>query len=143
MFLEGVLEFRLVPRFQHQAANRIEAGHRQRVTSLQTVQASVDTLLRTAIQHRLMVRLSYLNKDRIVEPHDYGIQKGCLRLLAYQVGGSSSGRLPNWRCMDVDRISHVQLLNRTFHGGRPVPSGKHHKWDELFIRVEGPDENRE
>jgi hypothetical protein len=51
------------------------------------------------------------------------------------VGGSSSGRLPNWRWMQVDLISDIRLLDQTFPGGRPTPSGKHQKWDKLFIRV--------
>lgn len=29
----------------------------------------------------------------------------------------------------------IELLNQTFAGGRSAPSGKHHKWDKLFIRV--------
>ncbi|MCU1337440.1 MAG: hypothetical protein JWO19_3021 [Bryobacterales bacterium] len=95
----------------------------------------IDELLQTAIENRRLIRLRYRNRERIVEPHDYGIQNGSAKLLAYQIAGSSSGPLPNWRWMDVNLISDVQLLDRTFQGGRRVPSGKHHKWDELFIRV--------
>ena len=40
---------------------------------------------------------AYKEKPRIVEAHDYGIHRGSVKLLSYQVGGSSSGRLPNWR----------------------------------------------
>jgi len=98
-------------------------------------ESQFDELLRIAIEHRRIIRLRYRNKLRIVEPHDYGIQNGRLRLLSYQIGGSSSSPLPNWRWMDVDQISDVQLLDRTFEGGRPSPSGKHHKWDQLYVRV--------
>jgi hypothetical protein len=56
-------------------------------------------------------------------------------VLTYQVGGSSSGPLPNWRWMETDLISGAKLLDRTFPGGRPTASGKHHKWDKLFLRV--------
>jgi heavy metal sensor kinase len=111
--------------------------------TLQTPESKVDELLRTAIQHKRMVRFRYENRDRILEPHDYGVQKGCVRLLGYQVGGSSSGTLPNWRWIDVDGISDLELLGRTFKGGRPAPSGKHHKWDQLFIRVKPPEEDPE
>ena len=100
---------------------------------------SVDELLRMAIEHTRLMRLLYRNKTRIVEPHDYGVHNGIVKLLTYQVGGSSSGRLPNWRWMEVDLISDVQLLDQTFPGGRPDPSGKHHKWDKLFIRVKPAD----
>jgi hypothetical protein len=100
----------------------------------------VDQLLRAAIEQKRIVSLHYGGRDRILEPHDYGIQNGCARLLAYQVGGSSSGNLPNWRWMDIDRISRLRLLDRTFPGGRPSPSGKHHEWDQLFARVGPADE---
>jgi hypothetical protein len=49
--------------------------------------------------------------------------------------GASSGPLPNWRWMEIDQISDAQTLDQTFPGGRPTPSGKHHIWHELFIRV--------
>jgi len=95
----------------------------------------IDPLLWSAIAQRRIIRLRYKNKERIVEPHDYGIHNGVAKLLAYQIGGSSSHRLPNWRWMAAELISGVELLDRTFPGGRPPPSGRHHKWDKLFIRV--------
>jgi hypothetical protein len=96
---------------------------------------NLDPLLWAAIEQKRLIRLRYKNKERIVEPHDYGIQNGTVKLLAYQVGGVSSGKLPNWRWMETDLISGLELLDRTFAGGRPTRSGKHHKWDKLFIRV--------
>ncbi len=97
--------------------------------------ASVDKLLRTAIERKRLVRLVYKDKSRIIEPHDYGIHNGTVKLLAFQVGGTSRGRLPNWRWMEVNLIFDVHLLDRTFPGGRPNASGKHHRWDQLFVRV--------
>ena len=99
----------------------------------------LDRLLRTAIEQTRLLRLRYRNKDRIVEPHDYGQHNGVIKLLTWQIGGSSSGPLPNWRWMETDQISDAQLLDQTFPGGRPAPSGKHHKWDKLFLRVKPPD----
>jgi hypothetical protein len=100
----------------------------------------VDALLRMAIKHRRLIRFVYHNKERIVEPHDYGILNGARKLFGYQVAGSSSsGKLPNWRLLDTNLISNLQLLDRTFPGGRSTPSGRHHKWDRLFIRVTPPD----
>lgn len=104
-------------------------------------ESKVDRLLRTAIQHRRLIRLVYRDKDRIIEPHDYGVHKGIVKLLGYQVGGSSSTRLPNWRWMETDQISDIHLLNKTFAGGRATPSGKHHNWDALFIRVKAAHED--
>src|SRR5271169_724853 len=60
----------------------------------------LDQLLRTAIEQTRLLRLRYRNKDRIVEPHDYGQHNGAIKLLTWQNGGSSSGPLPNcagWR----------------------------------------------
>ncbi len=34
------------------------------------------------VEHRRLIRLIYQNKERIVEPHDYGIQNGSAKLLA-------------------------------------------------------------
>jgi hypothetical protein len=102
---------------------------------------SINLLLWNAIENRRLIRLRYKNRERIVEPHDYGIHKGLTKLLGYQVAGSSSHKLPNWRWMEEELISEIELLNRTFPGGRPAPSGKHHKWDKLFIRVKPPDQD--
>jgi hypothetical protein len=96
---------------------------------------NINPLLWKAIDETRLIRLFYKNRERIVEPHDYGIQNGTVKLFGYQVGGSSSHKLPNWRWMEENLISGIELLNRTFSGGRPTPSGQHHKWDRLFIRV--------
>ena len=96
-------------------------------------------LLRAAIERKRLVRLVYKYKPRIIEPHDYGIHNGSIKLLAFQVGGASRGRLPNWRWMEVNLISEVHLLDRSFPGGRPNASGKHHQWDQPFVRVGSAD----
>jgi len=106
---------------------------------LQQIDFHVDEVLRTAIQERRLLRLIYQGKERIVEPHDYGIQNGSPKLLAYQIAGSSSGRLPGWRWLQVELVSEVYLLDKTFPGGRRIPSGKHHVWDEVFARVQQAD----
>jgi len=38
----------------------------------------LDHLLRTAIEQTRLLRLRYRNKDRIVEPHDYGQHNGVI-----------------------------------------------------------------
>ncbi|MGE0404751.1 MAG: hypothetical protein AB7O65_00510 [Candidatus Korobacteraceae bacterium] len=89
-----------------------------------------------AIQKKQLIRFIYNGKERIGEPHDYGIQNGSVRLLTYQVGGkSSSGRLPAWRWMEVTRMSDLQVLEETFLGSRGESSSKHHAWDHIFARV--------
>jgi DNA invertase Pin-like site-specific DNA recombinase len=101
----------------------------------------LDQLLRTAIDQTRLLRLRYQSRDRIVEPHDYGVHKGVIKLFTRQVRGSSSRPLPGWRWMETDQISDAEILGETFPGGRPTPSGKHHQWDILFIRVKPSPEN--
>jgi hypothetical protein len=100
-----------------------------------TPNPDLDELLRMAIEQRRLLRIRYKDKDRIVEPHDYGQHRGAIKLLGYQTGGSSSAPLPGWRWLETDLISSAELLDGTFPGGRTAPSGKHHEWDKLFIRV--------
>lgn len=96
-------------------------------------------LLYGAIETKRLVRFEYQNKERIVEPHDYGIQKGIARILAWQIGGQSNGPLPDWRKFDVSKMLEFEVLDKIFPGNRDV-SGKHHQWDEIFIRVSPPEE---
>jgi hypothetical protein len=37
--------------------------------------------------------------------------------------------------MEAGLISDAELLDQSSPGGRPTVSGKHHKWDKLFLRV--------
>jgi hypothetical protein len=92
-------------------------------------------LLWRAIEDRRMIRLLYHRRNRILEPHDHGILNGSVQLLAYQVGGSSSRPLPNWILMNANEIVDLELLDQSFPGGRSTASGKHLKWNKLFIRV--------
>jgi hypothetical protein len=98
----------------------------------------IDQLIRNAITEKHLLRFTYKGQERIAEPHDYGIQKGIVRLFCYQVGGQSSSRLPGWRLVDVSEMQHCEFLERHFAGNREAPSGKHHRWDEVFIRVAPP-----
>jgi len=84
---------------------------------------NVDPLLWTAIEQRRLLRLRYRNKERIVEPHDYGIHHGIVKLFTCQIAGASSRKLPHWQWIETDVASDVQLLNQTFPGGRPTKSG--------------------
>lgn len=101
---------------------------------------NINPLLRKAIEERRLIRLTYKGRERVVEPHDYGVHKGIVKLLGYQVGGSSSHKIPAWRSMEESLISGIELLNGTFPGGRPTPSGNHHQWDQIFIRVRPADQ---
>jgi hypothetical protein len=64
-----------------------------------------------------------------------GFSKARSSLLSWQVAGRSSRPLPNWLLTKVDEITDLELRDQTFPGGRPTATGKHIKWDVLFIRV--------
>jgi hypothetical protein len=96
----------------------------------------------TAIEQTRMLRLMYHDKQRILEPHDHGILNGSVQLLGYQTAGNSNRPLPNWLLMKTDEIVSLDLLDRTFPGGRPTATGNHIRWDKLFIRVKPADEHR-
>src|ERR1700749_1521908 len=89
----------------------------------------------SAIEQKRLLRFRYKNRERIVEPHDYGIHNGVIKLFGFQVGGSSSKPLPNWRWAEQDLICEIRLLDGPSPGGRGSQSGRHHTWDKLFIRV--------
>lgn len=99
-------------------------------------ESHTDELIREAIRQKRLLQIEYKGRTRIVEPHDYGICKGSVKLLAYQVGGSSSARIPNWRWIEADQISAIELLSKKFPGGRLAPTGQHHQWEALYARVE-------
>ena len=87
----------------------------------------IDELLRKAIEQKRLIRFSYKNKPRIVEPHDYGVHKGSVKLFGYQVGGLSSEPLPNWRWALVNSISDLDfteahLSGAASHGFRKTSS---------------------
>ena len=96
----------------------------------------LDRSLRTAIQERRLVAFILYGEPRLMEPHDYGLIAGEGRLFCYQVGGSSrSGPPHGWRWAPLPEISQFHVLDKHFRGPRPVPSGKHTKWDKLFASV--------
>jgi hypothetical protein len=103
---------------------------------------NINPVIWKAIEQKRLLRFRHKDRERIVEPHDYGIHKGVIKLFGYQVAGSSSEELPNWRWAEQDLISDLEMLNQTFPGRRPTKSGKHHKWDKLLIRVEPPDQDQ-
>jgi len=92
-----------------------------------------------AITGHHLVRFVLSGRERIAEPHDYGVIDGRRRLFFYQVGGASrSGQPPGWRWADVDQIVSLQILEQKFAGPRPAPSGRHQRWDRIIASVSRP-----
>src|SRR5436309_9814596 len=74
--------------------------------------------VRGAVMTRRPIAAVYHNLHRLLCPHRLGRNKhGQLRVLCYQFGGESeSGLKPagspaNWRCVALDKLSRVELLN--------------------------------
>ena len=88
---------------------------------IQTVE-DIYQLLRTAVVSNRPIRAIYGGRDRWLCPHRLGgNRKGQLRVLCYQYAGQSdSGLQPagspaNWRCIAVEKLSRVELLEDTWH----------------------------
>ena len=93
------------------------------------VATEVDEVLRTAIMQKHLIEFVYKGLRRIVEPHDYGVHKGSVKLLGNQLAGASSGPLPAWRWFEIDLITDIGLLNRG--RGRDHPR----EWPPARIRT--------
>jgi len=84
---------------------------------IQTVE-NIYRLIWTAASHKQPVRAMYKDLHRLFCPHRLGRNRaGKLRVLCYQYGGESeSGLEPmgspaNWRCVVLERLSAVELLD--------------------------------
>ena len=100
--------------------------------------APLDAQIRFAIEHKRLLRLVYLGKGRVVEPHDYGVQKGQTKLLVYQlyeVAGSRSSRTEGWRMLELRKFESCEVLDDSFSGSRGEAHQRHNTWDVLFARV--------
>lgn len=78
--------------------------------------ASVYDQLKSAIIRKQQVVCTYHGLRREMCPHVIGDGKAGSKVLSYQFGGeSSSGELPQWRCMNVSDIADVVVRDGKFH----------------------------
>ena len=95
--------------------------------------SDVDTMIRNAVASKNVIEFTYQGRQRVAEPHVYGIYNGRKQILVYQVGGeSATGDLPSWHRLNVDEISSIRITPQTFNGQRPLASGKHSVFDEIL-----------
>jgi len=95
-----------------------------------------DDLVRAIVDTRLVEFVYKAGRTRIVEPHDYGIQRGLERLLGFQITGESKSSTPHgWKWFDVDEMHQLRVLERRFAGSRADSAQHHRTWDTLFARV--------
>jgi len=100
--------------------------------------ASIDGQLRFAIASKRLLDVTYKGRVRLVEPHDYGVQKGTARLFVYQLRATPDrpGKgAEGWRMLDVPAIERCVVTEQTFKGSRGTPDQDHYKWDVLYARV--------
>lgn len=88
---------------------------------IQTVE-EIYRLIWTAVANRRPIEASYQGRLRLFCPHRLGRNReGRLRVLCYQYGGDSSSKLEpsgspaNWRCVALEKLSRVQLLEGAWH----------------------------
>jgi hypothetical protein len=97
---------------------------------------TLDADLRTAIAERRLITFELAGHQRIAEPHDYGVAEGKVRLLFYQVGGtSSSGKPFGWRSASTANLENVRVLDERFGGPRRTPTERHRRWDTILASV--------
>jgi len=73
-----------------------------------------ERVIKKGISAKRLLECDYGGYHRIFEPHIYGIKNGEDAILTYQIGGeSSSGGIPNWRRMKLEKMTNVR-----FHGGK-------------------------
>lgn len=83
-----------------------------------------------AIANRRVIRFTYDNMERIVQPAAYGnhATTGGPKLRGYQTGGATtSGPLPEWRFFSIEKIHDLEILEDTFSEDPPgyVRGDKH------------------
>lgn len=81
-------------------------------------------LVRRAVVEKRCIRATYDGYERLMAPHTLGQSKsGAEQALFYQYGGKSkSGLMPdghpkNWRCIPLDGLTNVSLVDGPWHSG--------------------------
>jgi hypothetical protein len=81
-------------------------------------------LLRYAATRKQPIAATYDGQPRLFCPHVGGRKSARLHVLCYQFGGSSNSAEPLspegegvWRCLAVEKLSHVELRTEPWHTG--------------------------
>ena len=76
------------------------------------------TLFRNAILREQQVTCVYGGHRRQLCPHIIGTNRaGEEVVLAWQFGGESSGKLPQWRCLKLVNVSNARARTGRWHEG--------------------------
>lgn len=79
---------------------------------------SVQELIVSAIEQKLVVTAMYQGYERIMCPHIIGHKKGVLNALFFQFAGGSKSGLPpggQWRCIHVDDLTQISCAPGEWH----------------------------
>ena len=92
------------------------------------------TQLRAAIVHRRPIAALYRGRRRLLCPHLLGWNRHRrLQVLCYQYGGDSesglqpAGASDNWRCLAVENLSQVELLEALANSRKSLPAPNMHR----------------
>lgn len=73
-------------------------------------------IINKAIKNKQVINFYYNNKPRTVEPYAIGkTSENKINLLSIQIGGvTSSGKLPDWRMFELNKIKNITIHKRKF-----------------------------
>ena len=113
------------------------SGSRPQLAALQVwnVVAQMNTsIIRNAIANKEVIEFTYQGYPRVAEPHVYGIKAGKRKILVYQIGGlTSSGKIPDWRLVNIDEISGLRVIkDQKFAGPREYHEANYKDWDTVI-----------
>jgi hypothetical protein len=99
--------------------------------------SAFDAQIRFAIAHRRLLQLTYNDRTRVLEPHDYGVLNGAAKLLAFQLreSGVAGANTSGWRLFDLSRVTACLVLSDEFQGSRQAGYEHHHQWEVVHARV--------
>jgi hypothetical protein len=90
------------------------------------------TVFRNAILAEQQVTCTYGSRRRELCPHIIGTNKdGEEAVLAWQFGGESSGKLPQWRCLKLANIRDARARDGRWHEG-----GSHKSAQSCVVNID-------
>jgi hypothetical protein len=98
--------------------------------------------VRQAILSKKIVTASYNGLRRVMCPHTLGWKKGKEHGLFYQFAGETSsgalgpdGSADNWRCVDIEKLTGVQVSDGAWHTSESSHSKRQTCVDQVDVEV--------
>jgi hypothetical protein len=99
-------------------------------------------VLQQALTEKRPVALRYHGHDRILCPHAIGWKNGRLRVLSYQVAGTTTTRpspdepTQRWRCMFLDEIEAPVITDGRWESAPNYSPSNANGIDELVLAID-------